>query len=66
MTAVSDALEIDRKAFTIHIACKLMDLAIDAFNGDAPETVNHYQEVNPYESLYGEKCVKRKLHNQQK
>eukprot|EP00957_Ditylum_brightwellii_P121297 9250612-Ditylum_brightwellii.AAC.1 len=53
MHAVSEASKIDGKGLTVNAMRKLVDLSSDAKDGHAPQTINHHQALNPYESLYG-------------
>eukprot|EP00957_Ditylum_brightwellii_P105707 8060696-Ditylum_brightwellii.AAC.1 len=52
---------------TISISKRLLMLACDASEGDAPQNINHCKSPNPYQSLYGEeweKTIKDTAHMQ--
>eukprot|EP00957_Ditylum_brightwellii_P089407 6807633-Ditylum_brightwellii.AAC.1 len=59
MHAVNEASKIDRKGLTVNAVRKLVNLSRDAKDGHAPQTTNHCQALNPYESLYGSEWKKK-------
>eukprot|EP00957_Ditylum_brightwellii_P183186 13953350-Ditylum_brightwellii.AAC.1 len=59
MHTVSEASKIDGKGLTINGVRKLVNLSRDAKDGHAPQTIDHHQALNPYESLYGSEWKKK-------
>eukprot|EP00957_Ditylum_brightwellii_P142976 10893874-Ditylum_brightwellii.AAC.1 len=59
MHAVSEASKIEGKCLTINVVHKLVDLSHAAKDGHAPQTIDHCQALNPYESLYGSEWKKK-------
>eukprot|EP00957_Ditylum_brightwellii_P090577 6898504-Ditylum_brightwellii.AAC.1 len=59
MHVVSEASKIDRKDLAVNAVCKLVNLSCDAKDGHAPQTTDHCQALNLYESLYGSEWKKK-------
>eukprot|EP00957_Ditylum_brightwellii_P039959 3024938-Ditylum_brightwellii.AAC.1 len=47
------------KGLTMSALCNLVNFACTAHEGDPPQTVDHHQALNPFESLYGEQWEKK-------
>eukprot|EP00957_Ditylum_brightwellii_P118729 9055629-Ditylum_brightwellii.AAC.1 len=55
MEAISkDTRNATGKGFTVSALCNLVNFARNAHEGNPPQTVDHHQALNPYESMYGE------------
>eukprot|EP00957_Ditylum_brightwellii_P001545 120767-Ditylum_brightwellii.AAC.1 len=59
MHAVSEASKIGKKGLTINVSHKLVKPSCDAKDGHVPQTIDHRQALNPYESLYGSAWKKK-------
>eukprot|EP00957_Ditylum_brightwellii_P207502 15353264-Ditylum_brightwellii.AAC.1 len=51
--------KVTGKGPTVSALCNLVNFACNDHEGNPPQTVDHRQALNPYESLYGEQCEEK-------